>query len=204
MTLRDIYIADLNHLLEAARQKMMEWPLLAARAQSPVLREAFDGHYAQTRTHLLALEGLFERLEERPRTVGANAFNAVLDLWRNRQRDLPLGDARELSLISTGLAVDYHTLPIYADALTAARGLRDHDGSRTLQTLMKAERDRTHRLIVFHDWLASRLGGGGNSDRSPVNSGAIPTSEVSVVRSLTGVDVELQVPLTPGAAMRRE
>jgi hypothetical protein len=96
-----------------------------------------------------------------------------------------------LALISTGLAVDYHTLPIYADALTAARGLGDTDGSRTLQTLMNAERDRTHRLIVFHDWLASRLGKGRN---------------VPVVAPVTplGLEVDLESALAPTAATRRE
>jgi ferritin-like metal-binding protein YciE len=187
MTLREIYIADLNHLLEAARQKLMEWPILAARTKSPLLRETFDGHYAQTRSHLAALEGLFERLDERPRPLRANAFSTVLDWWRNRQRDVSSGDAQELALISTGLAVDYHTLPIYVDALTAARGLGDTDGSRTLQTLMNAERDRAHKLLVFYDWLASRLGGsGGKVDRWTV------------------VETDLQSALAPSAATRRE
>jgi ferritin-like metal-binding protein YciE len=160
MTLREIYIADLNQLLGAARQKLLEWPVMAARTEAPLLREAFDEHYAQTRTHVDTLERLFERLDERPRPLRDDAFHGVLDVWRTRHRDLAVGDIRELSLISAAMAADYHTLPICAEAVTAARSLGDLDGSRFLQGILNDERGRAGRLTVFYDWLATRLSGG--------------------------------------------
>lgn len=159
MTLREIYIADLNQLLQATRQKLLEWPVMAARAQARMVRDVFDEYYAQTRTHLDTLESLFQRLDERPRQQRADAFDGVLDLWRSRHRDLAAGDIRELSLISAAMAADYHTLPIYADAVTVARSIGDLDGGRALHTIMNEERDRTDRLAVFYDWLATRLSG---------------------------------------------
>jgi len=204
MTLREIYIADLNQLLEATRQKLLEWPILAARAQAPMLRETFDEHYAQTRTHVAALEGLFERLDERPRQLRPDAFNGVLELWRTRHRDAAVGDVRELSLISTAMALDYHTLPLYAEAMTAARSLRDIEGARTLQSAMSAERDRTHRLTVFHDWLATRLADS-SGPRWPSRASAGPSPSVAAdVAAPAAAASSVENALAPNAATRRE
>jgi len=207
MTLREIYIADLNQLLEAARQKLLEWPILAARAQAPMLRETFDEHYAQTRTHVAALEGLFEKLDERPRQLRPDAFNGVLELWRMRHRDAAAGDVRELSLISTAMALDYHTLPLYAEAMTAARSLRDIEGARTLQSAMSAERDRTHRLTVFHDWLATRLADSDGPRRTSRTSRTIAGTSPSVAADVSApasVAANVETVPTPNAATRRE
>ena len=203
MTLREIYIADLNHLLDATRQKLLEWPILAARAQAPMLRETFDEHYAQTQRHVAALEGLFERLDERPRHLRPDAFNGVLELWRMRHRDAAVGDVRELSLISTAMALDYHTLPLYAEAMTAARSLGDIEGARTLQSAMNAERDRTHRLTVFHDWLATRLADSGPRWTSRTGAGTSP-SVAADVASPSPLVTNIETALAPSAATRRE
>jgi ferritin-like metal-binding protein YciE len=203
MTLREIYLADLNQLLEATRQKLLEWPILAARAQAPMLRETFDEHYAQTRTHVAALEGLFERLDERPRQLRPDAFNGVLELWRMRHREAAVGDVRELSLISTAMALDYHTLPLYAEAMTAARALGDIEGARTLQSAMSAERDRTHRLTVFHDWLATRLADSGPRWTSRTGAGTSPSVAANVA-SPAPVETDIETALAPNAATRRE
>jgi ferritin-like metal-binding protein YciE len=202
MTLREIYVADLNQLLEATRQKLLEWPVMAARAQAPMLRDAFDEHYAQTRAHLDTLAALFERLDERPRQLRADVFHGVLDLWRSRHRDQALGDIRELSLISAAMAADYHTRPIYAEALTAARSLGDLEGAHRLQAIMNDERDRTHRLTLFHDWLATRLSGGVDGDRW-----AAADSNWSAARAAStvpGLAAELGSALATGATSPRE
>jgi ferritin-like metal-binding protein YciE len=201
MTLRDVYIADLNHILEATRQKLVEWPVLAARVHEPRLRETFDGHYAQTRAHLAALEGIFERLDERPRPLRPVMYNGALDLWRKRLPDLA-GEARELSLITAGLAADYHTQALYAEAVTAARALGDADGARTLLVLMNAEYDRTHRLTRFHDVIASRLAEGTGRDGWTGKRGW--ASEAVDVGSLTPIETDLESALAPSAATRRE
>jgi ferritin-like metal-binding protein YciE len=201
MTLREIYLADLNQLLDATRQKLLEWPLLAARAESPRLRELFDGHYAQTRTHLDTLESLFERMDERPRPRRPDALNGVLDVWRSRHRDGAVGDIRELALVTTALMADYHTLPIYAEALTAARAIGDVEGAAVLLSVMNAERERTQRIAMFHDWAATRLSGVAGADL-PAPADVWWTGPTAGV--LPGASANGRAPFDPAIAGARE
>jgi len=158
MTLRDIYLSDLTQLLDAARQKLLEWPILAASTESPLLREAFDQHYAQTRIHQSLIEGTFSHLDERPWPARFEAFSTVVRVWRTRHLESGPGLMRELSLITAALAMDHYTLPIYAEAITAAKAVGDVDGARTLAAAAAEEQARVNRLALFHDWLATQFG----------------------------------------------
>ena len=158
MTLRDLYLADLTQLLDSTRQKLLEWPILASRTESALLRDAFDQHYAQTRIHQTLVESIFAHLDERPRPAHFEAFATVARVWRTRHLDADAGLVRELSLVTAALAMDHHTLPIYAEAITAGSTLGDIDGARTLSTAAAEEQARANRLALFHDWLATQFG----------------------------------------------
>jgi len=158
MTLRDLYLSDLTQLLDSTRQKLLEWPILASRTESALLRDAFDQHYAQTRIHQTRLESVFAHLDERPRPAHFEAFATVVRVWRTRHLEADAGLMRELSLVTTALAMDHHTLPIYAEAITAGSALGDSDGARTLSAAAAEEQARANRLALFHDWLATQFG----------------------------------------------
>lgn len=167
MKLREIYVADLNLLLAAATQKLLEWPVLSAKTALPALRAAFDQHYAQTRVHLAQLEALLRQLDERPRPIEPDTFAAVAAMWRTRYLDADEGDLRELSLVTAAMALAHHTLPLYIEAIVAASATGDQEGAGVLQTALLEERGRTERMFALLQSLAPRLGAPGTTpDRS--------------------------------------
>jgi ferritin-like metal-binding protein YciE len=63
VTLRDLYVAELQDLLDAEQQILQELPSLARASTSAALRQAFDDHLEDTRVHAERLELLLRKLD---------------------------------------------------------------------------------------------------------------------------------------------
>ncbi len=146
VTLRDLYLAELNDLYDAEQQVLRELPLLSAGATSAELREAFDAHYRQTQQHLERLERLFRYLDERPRTVACRALKGIIEDARLRNGHLERGDALDASLIAAAQRIEHYQIAAYRSAHAYAVSLADATGAEVLQETLKEEGGMDERL----------------------------------------------------------
>ena len=60
VTLRDLYVAELQDLYDVEQQVLQVLPGMAARATSGELRTAFEQHYEQTQVHIDDASGVVD------------------------------------------------------------------------------------------------------------------------------------------------
>jgi len=146
VTLRDLYIAELQDLVDAERQIIASLPELAAAATSTELRDAFQQHLAETRVQLERLELLMRKLDVRGDTSPCEAMRGLISEARRRITNGERGDVLDAALIGAAQRIEHYEIAAYGCARTYARTLGDRDAAALLQQTLDEEGNADHRL----------------------------------------------------------
>ncbi len=164
LTIRELYVDELNDLYDAEQQILRELPLMAARASSGELRELLEAHYRETQQHISRLAALFAEREERPRTTHCRAIAALIEEGRSRCAPLERGDVLDAALITTARRIEHYEIAAYSCIRTYAATVHDHDAVTVLQESLDEELAADAALTVLAD--RGRLSMAGASSRA--------------------------------------
>ncbi|HEY5036961.1 MAG TPA: DUF892 family protein, partial [Chthoniobacterales bacterium] len=65
-SLHDLWIEEMRDLYNAENQLLKALPKMAKAASAPELKQAFESHLEETKTHVERLEEIFEKLDKKP------------------------------------------------------------------------------------------------------------------------------------------
>jgi ferritin-like metal-binding protein YciE len=146
VTLRDLYIAELQDLLDAEQQILLELPTMAAAATSSVLRDVFHQHRDQTRVHAERLELLLRKLDAADNDRRCDAMLGLIQEGRHRIAATERGVVLDAALIGLAQRIEHYEIAGYGCTRTYARTLGDHDGKKLLQQTLDEEEATDARL----------------------------------------------------------
>jgi len=144
--IRELYVVELSEIYESEQEILRQLPLMAARAGSDSLREAFEAHYRATHRHVDRLTEIFDRLEERRRHTPTPAIRGLVEEARVRQTFLDRGELLDLALVDAGRRMEHYEMAAYHAALTYARRLGDTTGLPLLLETLEDERQMDEQL----------------------------------------------------------
>jgi ferritin-like metal-binding protein YciE len=121
-TLKDVYFAE-HEILKAL-------PEMAAKAQRPELKEAFEKHRAQTQGQVTRLEQVFGILGEKAQGVPCEAIKGILEEGREVAAEFAGGPALDAGLIAAAQAVEHYEIARYGALRSWAElaGLNEAEG----------------------------------------------------------------------------
>jgi ferritin-like metal-binding protein YciE len=157
VTLRDLYVAELQTLYDAEQQALQELPGFAARATSTELRVAFEEHYEETQLHLERLHLLLRQLDERPRHQG-EGIRGLMQEGHRRAAEAERGEVLDAVLIATARRVEHYELAGYRSARSYAATLGDATAVRLLEETIEEERRLEERLTQLGDQRVQAAG----------------------------------------------
>jgi ferritin-like metal-binding protein YciE len=146
VTLRDLYIAELQDLLDAEQQILQELPSLANASTSAALRRAFDDHLGETQVHAERLELLLRKLDAAQRGAPCEAIRGLIAEGRRRVAEGERGDVLDAALIGAAQRIEHYEIAAYGCARTYARILGDRDAETLLQQTLDEEGKADARL----------------------------------------------------------
>ena len=147
--IRELYVAELSEIHAAEEEILRQLPLMAARACDPGLRQVFEDHYRDTRSHLDRLSLIFHQLEERRRPTAAPGIRGLAEEARLRQSQLERGELLDLALIDGGRRIEHYEIAAYTATIGYARRLGHLDSVALLQETLDEERRADTRLEVL-------------------------------------------------------
>ena len=147
--LRELYVVELSGIFESEEEILRQLPLMAARASSSGLRQAFEDHYRETRGHRDRLAIIFEQLDERRRPAPAHAIRGLTDEARLRQGSLEPGELLDLALVDGGRRIEHYEIAAYSAAVAYANRLDHQEGAALLQQSLDEERRADSRLEML-------------------------------------------------------
>jgi ferritin-like metal-binding protein YciE len=146
VTLRDLYVAELQNLFDAEQHVLLELPKMAAAATSSVLRELFERHLQQSRIHVERLELLLRKLDATDGTAPSDAMHGLIKETQRRIEACERGDVLDAALIGAAQRIEHFEIAAYGCARTYARTLGDDEAERLLQQTLDEEGDTDARL----------------------------------------------------------
>src|SRR5437867_13092709 len=92
VTLRELYIAELQDLYDVEQQILQELPLMSSKATSTDLARALDDHLEATRVQLQRLDLILQQLGVQPGGAPCDAIRGLIAEGRRRVADTERGE----------------------------------------------------------------------------------------------------------------
>jgi ferritin-like metal-binding protein YciE len=148
VTLRDLYVAELQDLYDVEQQVLQVLPGMAARATSGELRTAFERHYEQTQVQIERLDLLFRQLNERAVGPPCEAIRGIVMQAHRRSAETERGEVLDAALIAAAQRIEHYEIASYGCVRTYAQVLGDHEASRILGQTLEEEGEMDQDLTA--------------------------------------------------------
>jgi ferritin-like metal-binding protein YciE len=145
-TLQKLYTDELRDLYNAEGQLLKALPKMAKAASSEELKDAFEKHLEQTKSHVERLEQVFEELDEKPKGKTCRAMKGLVEEGSEiLQQD---GDESVLDagIIVAAQKVEHYEIAGYGSVRTFAHLLGQNKAAELLQTTLDEESE-TNELL---------------------------------------------------------
>lgn len=145
-TLKTLYMDELRDLYNAENQLLKALPKMAKAASSEELKDAFEKHLGQTRSHVERLEEVFEELGEKPKGKICRAMKGLIE-----EGSEILEEDGEESVIDAGIIVaaqkvEHYEIASYGSVRTFAQLLGQDKSADLLQTTLDEESEANELL----------------------------------------------------------
>jgi ferritin-like metal-binding protein YciE len=145
-TLKTLYINELRDLYNAENQLVKALPKMAKGASSEELKDAFEKHLKQTKSHVERLEEVFEDLGEKPKGKTCKAMKGLIE-----EGSEILHEDGEESVIDAGIIVaaqkvEHYEIAGYGSVRTFAQLLGRDRSAELLQTTLDEESETNETL----------------------------------------------------------
>ena len=138
ISLKNLYIGELNTLYDCEAQLLKALPLLIQRVSSLGLRKSLTQHLEETKTHLERLDQLFDDMGGRPKIRKCKGMRAILEEGEEVLAEPP-GELLDAAMIAAAQRIEHYEIAGYGCARTYASLLGDNDGAELLQLTLDEE-----------------------------------------------------------------
>ena len=168
--LETLYVNELRDLYSAENQLLKALPKMAKAASSEELKEAFEQHLEQTKSHVERLEEVFEELDENPKGKTCRAMKGIIEEGSEILQENGDESVIDAGIIVAVQKVEHYEIAGYGSVRTFAHLLGKDKSAELLQTTLDEESEANEKLnqlaegIVNPEALETQMAGAG-SDR---------------------------------------
>ena len=150
-TFKELYLHELSDLFSAEHQISKALPKMAEAAESPELKQAFEGHLQETGGHLARLEQIFSMLGEKPDSTKCKAVEGLIKEGEETINSVERGEVRDAALIGAAQRVEHYEMAAYGTTRTFAHILGLHDQEKLLQETLDEEGNTNKKLTTLSE-----------------------------------------------------
>jgi ferritin-like metal-binding protein YciE len=145
--LRDLFELELRYAYDC-EQKLVKkgLPLMIESSTSPELRDAFEQHLEETRTHVSRLERVFSTIGAEAETEDNDILDEITDSAKDIVGDIDESYLRDAALIVGGNKVEHYEMAIYGSLVAFAQQLGYSDAAQLLQQTLEEEKAADAKL----------------------------------------------------------
>lgn len=161
MTPQDLFLDDLKDVYNAESQASKLLPKQAKAASSQELKDAFQGHLAQTRNQIDRLKSVFELLGKRAQGKPCKGMQGIAEEAQEKLQEGGKGPLMDFALVCAALKVEHYEVASYTGLVAAAKALGHTEAADHLSATLKEEQEAARRLSAMIKPLLkemSRLG----------------------------------------------
>jgi ferritin-like metal-binding protein YciE len=138
-TLRDLYIEELTDLYSAENQLIKALPKMAKAATAKTLKNGFEKHLKETRTHVTRLNQVFKGLRTSPASMKCKAMEGLIAEGEEIISEDAEPEVRDAGLIAAAQRVEHYEMAGYGCVRTYAKLLGHKQAEKILQKTLNEE-----------------------------------------------------------------
>jgi ferritin-like metal-binding protein YciE len=138
-SLRTLYIEELRDLYNAENQLIKALPKMAKRASTPELKEAFENHLEETRTHVERLDQIFEKLGKKPTGKTCQGMKGLIEEGSETMSESGPSSVIDAGIIAAAQKVEHYEMAGYGTVRTFASILGEDEAEDLLQETLDEE-----------------------------------------------------------------
>src|SRR5881275_3678857 len=135
-TLRTLYIEELRDLYNAESQLLKALPKMAKAASSEELKDAFEKHLEQTKSHVERLEEVFEEIGEKPKGKTCRAMKGLIEEGSEILHQDGEDSVIDAGIIVAAQKVEHYEIASYGSVRTFAHLLGQNEAAELLQSTL--------------------------------------------------------------------
>jgi ferritin-like metal-binding protein YciE len=145
-TLSTLLLEELRDIYHAEKQLVKALPKLAKAATSPDLREALEGHLAETEEQVSRLERAFEMLDETPKTKVCEGMLGIVEEGAELIKENDKGAALDAGIIGAAQRSEHYEMATYGTIMAWAKALGHNDIAELLSSTLEEEKAADEKL----------------------------------------------------------
>src|SRR5437773_11000655 len=145
-TLKTLYIDELRDLYNAENQLLKALPKMAKGASSEDLKDAFEKHLEQTKSHVERLEEVFQAIGEPPKGKTCKAMKGLIEEGSEILKEDGEESVIDAGIIVAAQNVEHYEIASYGSVRTFAELLGQKKAAELLQTTLDEESEANELL----------------------------------------------------------
>jgi ferritin-like metal-binding protein YciE len=145
-TLKTLYVNELRDLYNAEQQLVKALPKMAKAASSEDLKDAFQKHLEQTKTHVERLEEVFHEIGEKLKGKTCKAMKGLIEEGSEILKEDGEGSVIDAGIIVAAQKVEHYEIAGYGSVRTFAQLLGKGRSAELLQSTLDEESE-TNELL---------------------------------------------------------
>lgn len=141
-TLQETFLEELADIYDSEKQLTKALPKMAEAAQFEELKEAFEEHLEETKTHMERLEQVFEIFGEEAKGQKCKAMKGIIEEGEELIKD----EAGDAGLICAAQKVEHYEIATYGSLLAWAEKLGKDEAARLLEETLDEEKAADEKL----------------------------------------------------------
>lgn len=154
-SLQDLFIHELRDLYSAEQQILKALPRMAAAANSPDLREAFEMHLAQTKNQVKRLDQIFEELDESPQGKTCKGMEGLVEEGSEMVSEDAESAVKDAGLIVAAQKVEHYEIAGYGSVCVFAGLLGLPNIKQLLKQTMAEEEEADRKLTLIAERIVN-------------------------------------------------
>src|SRR6185437_14722171 len=147
-TLRDIYYAE--------QQIVKALPEMIEKATEPALKQAFEAHLGETKTHVKRVEQVFKMHGVEIKGVDCPAIDGILEEAEEVAGEVDDKHVLDAALIAAAQAVEHYEITRYGTLIAWAKQLGRNDCASVLQKNLDEEKATDQKLTAMAEKSVNR------------------------------------------------
>ncbi len=145
-SLRTLWIEEMRDLYNAENQLLKALPKMAKKAAAPELKQAFQSHLEETKTHVERLDQIFDTLGKKPTGKTCKAMKGLVEEGSEMMQETGPSSVIDAGLIAAGQRVEHYEMAGYGVVRTFASILGEDEAEGLLQETLDEEAAADEKL----------------------------------------------------------
>jgi len=145
-TMDDLFVHTLRDIYYAEQQLVKALPKMAAKASDPELRQAFQGHLAETKNQVTRLEEVFKMHGVDIKGIDCPAIDGIIEESEDVASDVDDKLVLDAALAAAAQAAEHYEISRYGSLIAWAKRLGRNDCASVLQKNLDEEKRADAKL----------------------------------------------------------